>query len=165
MTRRVWIAELSGFLLTAAQVPRTGLIPLDAAGFRSMVSAHRGKILVVDFWATWCATCREELPRLIALYLKYKEKGFDLITISCDEPEQEMGAAEWIARKAAPRPYYIRRVNSDDAFINAIDPKWSGALPALFLFDRSGHQVRSLIGETDMKQLESAVQKLLERGG
>jgi hypothetical protein len=57
-------------------------------------------------------------------------------------------------------PRYIRRAVDDDQFINAIDPKWSGALPALFLFDRSGRQLKSFIGETDITLLEAALRKL-----
>jgi hypothetical protein len=56
---------------------------------------------------------------------------------------------------------YLKQADDDDHFINAIDPKWSGALPALFLYDKSGHKVRSFIGETDMAALERAIQKLL----
>jgi hypothetical protein len=58
-------------------------------------------------------------------------------------------------------PAYIEQAADDDRFIDAIDPKWGGALPALFLYDRAGHKVRSFIGETDMATLERAVLKLL----
>ncbi len=136
------------------------LAPLDEGAFRHMVAGHRGKILLVDFWATWCAPCREEMPKLIALCAAHKAKGVDLITISCDEPEQELAAAEFAHKQGAPPPPYVRHAKSDDDFINAIDPKWSGALPALFLFDRDGKQVRSFIGETDMKVLEAALENL-----
>ncbi|MBV9403992.1 MAG: hypothetical protein JO211_01510, partial [Acidobacteriaceae bacterium] len=60
-------------------------------------------------------------------------------------------------------PHYIRRAKDDDVFINSIDRKWSGALPALFLFDRTGQQAASFVGETDMKQLEGALNKMLAR--
>jgi len=70
-------------------------------------------------------------------------------------------AAQFADQQGAPGPGYIRRAKADDDFINAIDPKWSGALPALFLFDRQGKQVESFIGETDMRQLETAIEKRL----
>jgi thiol-disulfide isomerase/thioredoxin len=137
------------------------LTPLDEAAFRRMVTSHRGKILLVDFWATWCSPCREELPKLVDLYTAQKSKGLDFVTISCDEPEQEASAAIFLRTQKAPEPTYIRHATSDDAFINAIDPKWSGALPALFLFDRKGAVVQSFIGETDMKLLEKTITKAL----
>jgi len=159
ITRRVCIAGLAGIALKAAQT--TGLTPLNEQGFRQMVAAHRGQVLLVDFWATWCAPCRDELPKLVTLYSAYKQKGLSLVAISCDEPEQEAQASAFVNRQAAPLPHYIRRANDDDQFINAVDPKWSGALPALFLFDRTGRQAVSFIGETDMKKLEEALKRVL----
>lgn len=145
----------------ARSTPANAMAPLDEAAFRQMVASQRGHVLLVDFWATWCAPCREELPKLVGLYSIYRSKGLSFVTISCDEPEQQAQAAAFVEKQAAPKPYYIRRAADDDKFINAIDPKWSGALPALFLFDRSGHQAQSFIGETDLKQLEDCIKKAL----
>jgi len=162
MNRREWIAGLAALFASKIEsAPNSRLIPLDEAAFHQTVLGHQGKILLVDFWATWCAPCREELPKLVALHAAQKSRGFDLVTISCDEPEQEVEAAQFVTSQGARAPYYIRRAKNDDEFINAIDPKWSGALPALFLFDRNSRQVRSFIGETDMKQLEAYIEKLL----
>jgi thiol-disulfide isomerase/thioredoxin len=162
MTRRACIGVLGAVFTTKSKSESTArLIPLDEADFHQMVASHHGKILLVDFWATWCAPCREELPKLVALHAANKNKGFELVTVSCDEPEQEAAAAQFVAAQGAPPPNYIRRAQNDDAFINAIDPKWSGALPALFLFDRNGRQARSFIGETDIKQLTAYIEKLL----
>jgi thiol-disulfide isomerase/thioredoxin len=161
MRRRDWLFGVAiSFALKAKLAAADSLSPIDEAGFRRLVSAHRGRILLVDFWATWCAPCREEMPKLVALHSRYA-KETDFITISCDEPEAASQAASFVASKDTPMPRYIRRASDDDQFINAVDPKWSGALPALFLFDRSGRQVKSFIGETDMTQLEAALKKLL----
>lgn len=161
MRRRDWLfAIASSLALNARAFAADSLSPIDEAGFRKLVSAHHGRLLIVDFWATWCAPCREEMPKLVALHARY-EKDLDFVTISCDEPEAAAQAANFVASKNAPTPRYIRQAQSDDAFINSIDPKWSGALPALFLFDRTGQQVKSFIGETDMAQLEAALKKAL----
>jgi thiol-disulfide isomerase/thioredoxin len=162
MKRRGWIIGLAAFLWQKPKAMAVNVLtPLDEAGFRSMVAGHHGKVLLVDFWATWCAPCREEMPKLVNLFTAQKRRGFDLVTISCDEPEQEVTAAQFVDQQGAPGPRYIRRAKGDDDFINAIDPKWSGALPALFLFDRQGKQVQSFIGETDMRQFETAIEKRL----
>jgi len=158
ITRRACVASLAGMALSAAP---GGLSPLDEQAFRQMAASHRGKVLLVDFWATWCAPCRDELPKLVALYSTYKSKGLVLAAISCDEAEQETQAAAFVTKQAAPLPHYIRRAKDDDQFINAVDPKWSGALPALFLFDRNGRQALSFIGETNMTKLDDAIRRLL----
>jgi thiol-disulfide isomerase/thioredoxin len=160
MTRRGLLIACAALMQTKSQAAGS-LTPLDEAGFRRMVASHHGKILLIDFWATWCSPCREELPKLVDLHAAQKTKGLDFVTISCDEPEQQSAAAQFLHTQHAPEPTYIRHAASDDAFINAIDPKWSGALPALFLFDRTGTKIQSFIGETDIKLLEKTINKAL----
>lgn len=58
---------------------------LDGSDY--MLAQQRGKVVLVDFWATWCDSCREELPSLKAIYNEFKEKGFDIIGISLDSSE------------------------------------------------------------------------------
>ncbi|MGD0438794.1 MAG: redoxin domain-containing protein [Bryobacteraceae bacterium] len=137
------------------------LIPVDEAGFQKLVGSHKGKVVVYDFWATWCAPCRAELPQLVKLEAKLRSQGVEVITISADEPEQKAAAEKFIQKSGVQGPAYLRQAASDDHFINAIDPQWSGALPALFLYDKSGRKARSFIGETDMAMLEAAIHKLL----
>jgi thiol-disulfide isomerase/thioredoxin len=140
---------------------QTKLTPVDEAGYQKVLAANKGKVVLVDFWATYCEPCRAETPRLVALASKLSARGFQLVTVSADEPEQEARATRTVADQHVPGPAYIRRAKDDDKFINAIDPKWSGALPALFIYDRSGHKTKSFIGETPTKDVEAAITKLL----
>ena len=137
------------------------LVPLDKAVYQKLVSSQKGKVLLVDFWATWCAPCREEMPLLVRLEAKYRSRGFHLVTISCDEPEHETDARQFLREHGVPETGYLKQVDDDEKFINAVDPKWSGALPALFLYDRSGRMVHSFVGKTEIAELEKAIEKLL----
>ena len=101
------------------------------------------------------------MPELVKLEARLRAKGLALITISADEDGKQAEAEAFLAKYGAPAPAYIRRAKDDDKFITAVDPKWSGALPALFLFDKSGRKVRMFVGETSMKDVEAAVAKLL----
>ena len=137
------------------------LHPLDEAGFKSTLAGHRGKVVLFDFWATWCEPCRDEMPVLAAIEKDLRGRGFVLVTVSADEPEQEAAAAEFLRSHGVRPPAYIKRARSDEDFINFIDRKWSGALPALFLYDREGKRAASFIGETDKAEIEAAIRKLL----
>jgi thiol-disulfide isomerase/thioredoxin len=148
-------------LLAAAAAQAQRMTPLDESVYRSVTASGRGSVVLVDFWATWCVPCRAEMPALVKLAAQHRAQGLKLVTISCDEPEQEAGALAFLRQHAAPPPVYIKRVKDDDRFINSIDPKWSGALPGLFVYDRQGRMVKSFIGETDMAALEAALRKLL----
>jgi hypothetical protein len=58
---------------------------------------------------------------------------------------------------------YIEQATDDQKFIDSVDPKWSGALPATFIYDRSGKRVKSFLREIDVQELEAFVKKLLNR--
>jgi thiol-disulfide isomerase/thioredoxin len=145
----------------AASLAGAELKPLDEAGYARLVAASKGKVVLVNFWATYCAPCRKEMPQLVALEARWRARGFQLVTISADEPEQAAAARQFLDGLKAPPPAYIKRATDDDKFINAIDPQWSGALPATFLYDRQGRKLRSFFGELDLKALAAAVEKLL----
>jgi thiol-disulfide isomerase/thioredoxin len=146
-------------LLSAA--PPTKLTPIDELAYTKTVAAKKGKVLLVNFWATWCEPCRKEMPELARMATALKAKGLEFVTISADEPDDEKAALAFLAKAGIPDPAYLKRAKNDDKFINAIDPKWSGALPALILYDKTGKKVKSWIGETDLKALEAEVKKLL----
>lgn len=148
-------------LLAAAAAPAANLTGVDEAGFRKLVAAQKGKVVLVNFWATYCVPCRKEMPALVKLGQKYQAKGLVFVTVSADEPEQEGDAEKFLVTNKVPTPHYLRKAKDDEAFINSIEPKWSGALPASFLYDRTGKKVRVFIGEVDLKVLEAAIQKLL----
>ena len=153
-------AFLSLALLLQAASPAK-LIPLDEASFPRTVASKKGKVLLVNFWATWCEPCRKEMPELAKMAASLKAKGLEFITISVDEPEDEKAALAFLAKAGVVDPVYAKRAKNDDKFINSIDPKWSGALPALILYDKPGKKVKIWIGETDLKGLEAELRKLL----
>jgi thiol-disulfide isomerase/thioredoxin len=137
------------------------LVPINEAGFQKLLDSHKGKVVLYDFWATWCAPCRAQFPQLVMLEDKLRSQGLEVVTISADDQEHKAAAEKFIQMFRVEGTVYRKQADDDDHFINAIDPKWSGALPALFLYDKAGHKVRSFIGETDMAALERAIHKLL----
>ena len=155
------LASLSVLAACLTLEAQPALVPVDEAGYRKLLASHQGKVLLVDFWATWCMPCRTEMPRLVKLEAALRHRGFRLITVSADEPEQEAAARKFIQHQAAPLPAYVKRTQDDEKFINSVDPKWSGALPALFLYDRSARQAASFVGETEISTIEAAIRKLL----
>jgi thiol-disulfide isomerase/thioredoxin len=144
----------------AAGLP-TALLPFDEARFAKLLAGNRGKIVLLNFWATWCEPCRHELPALAELERRLRRRGLVVATVSADDPEQEKEAIELLRKSGIPEPAYITRARNDEAFIDFIDPKWSGALPAMFLYDREGRRAASFIGETDAADIEQAARKLL----
>lgn len=144
-----------------ASAPVVPLQPVNEAGFQKLVDSHKGKVILYDFWATWCAPCRAEMPQLAGLADKFRARGFQVVTISADDRDHKAAAEKFIQMFRVEGPAYIKQADDDDRFMNAIDTKWNGALPAMFLYDKSGRKVRAFIGETEMPVLEAALRKLL----
>ena len=137
------------------------LKPYDEAQHHRVLTEHRGMVLLLNMWATWCAPCRAEMPHLAALAVKLGGQGFRLVTVSADEAEDKAEALAFLQRHAVPSPAYLKSTDDDDAFIGAINPEWSGALPASFLYGRDGKLIRAFIGEVDLAELEKAVRAAL----
>ncbi|HYL76149.1 MAG TPA: TlpA family protein disulfide reductase [Bryobacteraceae bacterium] len=155
--------ETKAFGCTIQRAKRTAayaLKPIDEAGFTRRLAAYKGKIVLFDFWASWCGGCREEMPGLIALDRKLRKRGFVLVTISVDEPDDEPAAIAFLKQNAAPYPAYRKKAKSDEAFMSMVDKKWTGALPATFLFGPDGKRAASFFGATGMAEIEAAVNKL-----
>jgi thiol-disulfide isomerase/thioredoxin len=152
-------ALVSALLFTG--ILSAALPTVDEAGYAKAVAAQKGKVVLVNFWATYCVPCRAEMPKLVSLQSRLKDKGFTLVTISADEQEQEAAAQQFLQKINVPQPSYRRQAKDDDKFINTIDPKWSGALPMSILYDRNGRKVKTFTGELSMPVIEAEIKKLL----
>lgn len=154
------LAVLFAATVVVAAAPPAGLAPMNEAAFTKTLAAQKGKVVLFDFWATWCEPCRAEMPLLAKLDQKLKPKGFVLVTVSADEPEDTARAVAFLAKSGIGGAAYLKQAKDDDAFIRSIDGKWSGALPAMFLYDKTGKKARSFIGETPIAEIEAAISKL-----
>ena len=155
-----WVGWLLSVALLAQAAGPTSLVPLDETGLAALLAQQKGKVLLVSFWATWCARCRAEMPALVQLASKLRPNGFVLATVSVDEPEQKQEALALLQQQQVPGPAYWKQAKNDEAFINHVDSKWSGALPASVLYDRQGRKVKTYIGEVDAARLEADIRKV-----
>src|SRR5712671_6219271 len=107
-------------LLLTAGWAQHKLSPLDESAYPAMIKSNAGNVVLVDFWATWCAPCRQEMPLLSKLESRLRDKRFRLVTISADDPEQEAAAVEFLKRSGVSGAAYLRRAKDDDKFINSV---------------------------------------------
>jgi peroxiredoxin len=137
-----------------ATVPSFSLPDLDGKTWTS--DEFKGKPLIVDFWATWCNTCKETIPKLAELQQKYLSKGLTVVGISVDK-----GSAEKI-RKAAKKLgiNYLVLLDKDNTLGSAFG--FTG-IPSLYVFDRQGKLGTAMPGyDPDQeKQLEAAAEKAM----
>jgi thiol-disulfide isomerase/thioredoxin len=153
--------KLALLVLAAVGLAAQPLPKINEISYPKTIAAQKGKVVLVDFWATWCVPCRKEMPEVAKLEAKLKAKGFVVIPISSDEPENDAAARAFLSKSGIQSPGFLKAPKDDDAFIRAIDAKWSGELPALVLYDKTGKKVQIWKGETAIATIEAAVAKLL----
>ena len=114
---------------------------------------HQGKVVFVNFWATWCAPCREETPDLVRVHQRYRQRGVEFAGVSMDDDP------------AAVAPRFARRYNieypilvapPDSLLTQAIE-----TIPTSFLIDRRGKIARTWMGIVREKELAAAIEALL----
>jgi thiol-disulfide isomerase/thioredoxin len=141
--------------------PAPALTPASAAEVLRAVRAPGARAVLVNVWATWCLPCREEMPDLLRLRRDYAERGVRLILVSGDFSGDAGEAAAFLGEQGVDFPTYLKK-GPDMEFIDAFDPKWSGALPATFIYDADGHLRHSIHGVASYDQLEEKLRNVLK---
>jgi cytochrome c biogenesis protein CcmG, thiol:disulfide interchange protein DsbE len=133
-------ARLQAAPLTAAEPAPTlpeGLITIDAAALRARARDGKLRGLVVNVWASWCGSCREEIPLLMQLREGFVKEGIDMLFVSADEPKAYASALELMKSIHGPLPM-LAIAEPLKTFKPAMNPNWHGGVPATFLFDHAG---------------------------
>ena len=134
--------------------------PADLATILAAVRAPGARAVLVNLWATWCDPCREEMPDLIRFYRAHRAEGLRLVLVSADDPESQKDVARFLAEAGADGAQAFIKTGDDMAFINGLDARWSGALPASFLYDRRGGQRQFWPGRVTLPDLEAALAQI-----
>jgi thiol-disulfide isomerase/thioredoxin len=129
---------------------------------RAKVSDYRGKILVLDFYATWCEPCRESVPGLIALQKRYEPRGLQVVGLNVGGPDDQREIASFAKELGIQYPLGIPDESLTDLLLSD-----NGSIPQTFVLDRKGQLVKRFIGYGDYttEDLEKVVRDELERSG
>lgn len=131
------------------------LVPINEAGFQKLVDSHKGKVVLYDFWATWCAPCRAEMPQLDALYRDRKQQGLVVFGLSDEDPALQRKFAQEVQ---VTYPLLTLQGQVPNLYRDI------ARYPAIFLIDRQGRLQPAPGPDESFDKLEAAVDKLLDSG-
>jgi cytochrome c biogenesis protein CcmG/thiol:disulfide interchange protein DsbE len=138
----------------------------DLNGNRVPLSSYRGKALLINFWATWCAPCKIETPWIIELRNKYASQGFEVIGVDTEGDDLRPGdKVGWAKAKEAANKFVAREKIPYPVLLDgdSIATPYGGLdeLPTSFFVDRKGDVVAAQVGLTSESDLEAKIKKAL----
>jgi peroxiredoxin len=143
------------------------LEPIDPAGVKAVAAFRKADakpgLRLVNVWATWCAPCVAELPELVTMQRMYRHRGFELVTISMDEPEQKDAALDFLKQRHVSGKNYVFSGEDKDQLVASLDPEWQGPVPHTMLIAPGGKVIYRKTGQIDPLEVKRAIADYLGR--
>jgi thiol-disulfide isomerase/thioredoxin len=154
---RVIAAALTAAALLAPPMAKLDFSFKDITGKKVSLSDFKGKVILLDFWATWCVPCKQEIPGFIELQKKYGDRGLQIIGLSVDD---SLNMAKTYATQMKMN-YPILLAEGKEDILKAYDPIPS--IPVSIIIDRGGRIVSRHLGIASMDVFEKEIVPLLSR--
>lgn len=134
---------------------------IDDSALSNIIKDRKGKVLFINVWATWCAPCIEEFPDIVRVSEHYKDKDVDFLSLNVDMSSQvdSMVIPFMKTFNADFTVYNIKEKNAEKV-INILNPEWNGAIPATFIFDKTGSRRIFIIGSEKFNNFSSAIDSI-----
>jgi thiol-disulfide isomerase/thioredoxin len=130
---------------------------IDEAGIKDLLKNNSDKLRLINVWATYCGPCIIEFPDFITINRMYRGRDFEFISISADDLAQKEKVLKFLKGKQASGKNYLFTADDKYKLIEAIDPKWQGALPYTILVEPGGKIVYGKQGRIDVKEMKKAI--------
>lgn len=130
---------------------------IDAEGIKELVRNKSDKIRLVNVWASWCGPCVAEFPELVTIDRIYRSRNFEFISINADKLSRKDNVLKFLQKHEASNRNYIFSSDNNSDLVEAVDPKWDGALPYTMLIGQGGNIIYRIQGTIDIV----AVRKLI----
>ena len=135
---------------------------VDASEVNEFIAAQKGRVVVLNLWATWCGPCREEFPALARLDREYRDRGVVVIGLTADEPDAVDSLVKpFIAEVDAEFTILVKDYGDPMKFLDELNPRLSGAIPETIIYDREGNEFAVIRGERTFDEFVDAVRGAL----
>jgi len=161
----VVVLAVAGTAAAAPQSSKTAGVRdpamIDLQAYQKLVAQHRGKPLLVNFWATWCEPCRDEYPMLNELAKKYAPQGLQVVGVSLDDDGDLILMRRFLARYKPVFPNYRKKAGGIEVFTQGVLPGWKGSLPISIFYRKDGQEAGHFLREGTREEFEAAIGQLL----
>jgi thiol-disulfide isomerase/thioredoxin len=131
--------------------------PASADDLKALRKNSTGKLVLVNFWATWCGPCFKELPELETMYRMYGHRAFDLVTVSINYPDEKPGVLAALQKQHATSPNLILGSSDIYPMMAAFDPEWNAAVPYTMLIRPDGTVAYKFQGSVNPLELRRLI--------
>jgi peroxiredoxin len=122
-----------------------------------------GKIRFINVWGTWCPACVTEFDELVEHNLRFRIRGFEMVTIAEEDPADEAKVKDFLTQRHASMKNYIFASADRDAMVKAFDPTWRGMAPYTLIVDEKGNVIYKEVGSIDFLAMRRAIVPALNR--
>jgi thiol-disulfide isomerase/thioredoxin len=140
------------------------LSQIDLAGYNKLLADHKGKPLLVTFWATWCEPCRDEFPIINQIARDYASKGLVVLGVDMDDDSAVNLIQHFLDRNKPIFPSLRKKMGHEDAFVNGVDPQWHDEMPANFFYAADGRLLGFMIGGHTRPDFDKIINGILSAG-
>jgi thiol-disulfide isomerase/thioredoxin len=154
-------ADAKRFLEKVAAEP-VNLEAIDAAGLKALRKNPTGKLLLINFWATWCGPCVTEFPELITINRMYRHRAFEMVTVAAHTPDERGEAFAFLKKQQSSGRNLMFGGTDKYELMDAFDPDWTGALPYTLLLSPEGQVIYKEQGAFDALELKRAIVRSLK---
>lgn len=160
-----WASKKEGALKAVEQwnSEKVSVELIDINGVKELLKNNSEKLRLINFWATWCGPCVSEFPELIEINRMYRNRDFELITVSLDKPDKNDSVLKFLQKNYASNKNY--HFNSEDTYslLDNVDKEWPGSIPYTLLVKPDGEIIYKTIGIIDPLEVKKAIVAVIGR--
>lgn len=130
---------------------------IDETGIKDLLKNNSDKLRLINIWATWCGPCVAEFADFVVMNRMYRLRDFEFISISADDPVKKEKVLKFLKSKGAANKNYLFSIDDKYKLIEAVDPKWQGAIPYTILVEPGGKIAYAQQGAINIAEMKRRI--------